>query len=124
MITARLPGILFASASLAAIPCAAQTNYDTVKVTTVPITPTVFLLQGAGGNITVSAGNDAVFVVDAQFPPLTKKVQAAIAELTSNPVRFLVNTHWHPDHVGGNENLGKAGALSPISNLMSPLSHL
>lgn len=95
----------------AAAPCAAQTNYDTVQVRTVPITPTVYLLQGAGGNIVVSAGNDAVFVVDAQMAQLTKKVQAAIAELTSNPVRFVVNTHWHPDHVGGNENLAKAGAV-------------
>ena len=111
MSTRRLPGILFATVMLAAVPCAAQTNYDTVQVRTVPITPTVYLLQGAGGNIAVSAGNDAVFVVDAQFAPLTKKVQAAIAELTSNPVRFLVNTHWHPDHTGGNENLGKAGAV-------------
>jgi len=111
MSTRRLPGILFAAVALAVVPCAAQTNYDTVQVKTVPITPTVYLLHGAGGNIAVSAGNDAVFVVDAQFAPLTKKVQAAIAELTSNPVRFLVNTHWHPDHTGGNENLGKAGAM-------------
>ena len=96
---------------LIAVPCAAQTNYDTVQVRTVPITSTVYLLQGAGGNIAVSAGNDAVFVVDAQFAQVTKKVQAAIAELTSNPVRFVVNTHWHPDHVGGNENLAKAGAM-------------
>lgn len=95
----------------AAAPCAAQTNYDTVQVRTVPITPTVYLLHGAGGNIAVSAGNDAVFIVDAQMAPLTKKVQAAIAELTSNSVRFVVNTHWHPDHVGGNENLAKAGAV-------------
>jgi cyclase len=109
MIRRRLQGILFA-ATLAAIPCTAQTNYDTVQVRTVPITPTVYMLRGAGGNIAVSAGDDAVFVVDAQFAQLTRKFQAAIAELTSNPVRFVVNTHWHPDHVGGNENLGKAGA--------------
>jgi cyclase len=107
----RLPGILSAMAMLVAVPCAAQTNYDTVQVRTVPITSTVYLLQGAGGNIVVSAGNDAVFVVDAQFAQVTKKVQAAIAELTSNPVRFVLNTHWHPDHVGGNENLGKVGAM-------------
>jgi cyclase len=97
--------------TMAAAPGAAQTNYDTVQVRTVPITATVYLLQGAGGNIAVSAGTDAVFIVDAQFAQLTKKVQAAIAELTSNPVRFVLNTHWHPDHVGGNENLGKAGAM-------------
>ena len=102
---------LSAIVTMIAVPCAAQTNYDTVQVRTVPITSTVYLLQGAGGNIAVSAGDDAVFVVDAQFAQLTKKVQAAIAELTSNPVRFVVNTHWHPDHVGGNENLRKAGAM-------------
>ena len=96
---------------MAATPGAAQTNYDTVQVRTVPITATMYLLQSVGGNITVSAGNDAVFVVDAQVAQVTKKIQAAIAELTSNPVRFVVNTHWHPDHVGGNENLGKAGAV-------------
>lgn len=96
--------------AMAAAPGAAQTNYDTVQVRVVPITATVYLLQGVGGNIVVSAGNDAAFVVDAQVAPLTKKVQAAIAELTSHPVRFVVNTHWHPDHVGGNENLRKAGA--------------
>lgn len=110
MIRRRLQGILFV-ATLAAIPCTAQTNYDTVQVRTVPITPTVYMLQGAGGNIAVSAGDDAVFVVDAQFAQLTKKFQAAIAELTSNPIRVVVNTHWHPDHVGGNENLRKAGAM-------------
>jgi cyclase len=109
MIT-RLPGILFATAMLAAIPCTAQTNYDTVQVKMVPITPTMYLLQGGGGNVVVSAGTDAVFVVDAQLAQLSKKLQAAIAELTSNPVRFVVNTHWHPDHAGGNETLGKAGA--------------
>ena len=110
MIRRRLQGILFV-ATLAAIPCTAQTNYDTVQVRTVPITPTVYMLQGAGGNIAVSAGEDAVFVVDAQFAQLTKKFQAAIAELTSNPIRVVVNTHWHPDHVGGTENLRKAGAM-------------
>ncbi|HEX6943644.1 MAG TPA: MBL fold metallo-hydrolase [Gemmatimonadaceae bacterium] len=97
--------------TMAAAPGAAQTNYDTVQVRTVPITATVYLLQGVGGNIAVSAGEDAVFVVDAQVAQLTKKIQAAIAELTSNPVRFVLNTHWHPDHAGGNENLGKAGAV-------------
>lgn len=107
----------------AAAPCAAQTNYDTVQVRTVPITPTVYLLQGAGGNIAVSAGNDAVFIVDAQMAQLTKKIQSAIAELTSNPVRYVVNTHWHPDHVGGNENFGKAGAvLRAHGNVRSRMS--
>ena len=94
-----------------AFPCAAQTNFDTVQVRTIPITTNVYMLQGAGGNIGVSVGSDAVFVIDDQFAPLTKKILAAIAELTPNPVRFVVNTHWHSDHTGGNENLGQAGAI-------------
>lgn len=94
-----------------AMPCAAQTNYDTVQVRTIPLTPTVYVLQGGGGNIVVSAGSDVVFAVDAQVSQVSRKVQAAIAELTSSPIRVLVNTHWHPDHAGGNEALGRAGAL-------------
>ncbi|HWP72424.1 MAG TPA: MBL fold metallo-hydrolase [Gemmatimonadaceae bacterium] len=94
-----------------AFPCAAQTNFDTVQVRTIPITTNVYMLQGAGGNIGVSVGSDAVFVIDDQFAPLTRKILAAIAELTPNPVRFVVNTHWHSDHTGGNENLGQAGAI-------------
>jgi len=103
----KLTGLLM----VLAVPCAAQTNFDTVQVRTIPITTNVYMLQGAGGNIGVSVGSDAVFVIDDQFAPLTKKILAAIAELTPNPVRFVVNTHWHSDHTGGNENLGQAGAI-------------
>jgi glyoxylase-like metal-dependent hydrolase (beta-lactamase superfamily II) len=67
------------------------------------------MLHGAGGNIGLSVGDDAVFVIDDQFAPLTPKIQAAIAKLTSKPVKFVLNTHWHFDHTGGNENLGNAG---------------
>ncbi len=69
------------------------------------------MLQGAGGNIGLVVGNDAVFVVDDQFAPLTPKVLAAIKAITPDPVKFVLNTHWHFDHTGGNENMGKAGAL-------------
>jgi glyoxylase-like metal-dependent hydrolase (beta-lactamase superfamily II) len=89
----------------------AQQNLDTVQVRTTPISRGVYLLQGAGGNIGLAVGDDAVFVVDDQFAPLTPKILAAIAAITPKPVRFVLNTHWHFDHTGGNENLGKAGAL-------------
>lgn len=71
----------------------------------------VYMLTGAGGNIGVSAGADGVFLVDDQYAPLTEKVRAAVAAISDRPVRFLLNTHWHGDHTGGNENMGKAGAL-------------
>jgi cyclase len=89
----------------------AQQNFDTVTVKATALRGGVYVLTGSGGNIGLSVGDDAAFVVDDQFAPLTPKILAAIATVTSKPVRFVVNTHWHFDHVGGNENMGKAGAL-------------
>ena len=86
-------------------------DLDSVEIRTEKLTDGIYALHGRGGNIGLAIGKDAVFVVDDQFAPLTPKILAAIAALTKRPVRFVVNTHWHPDHTGGNENLGKAGAL-------------
>src|SRR5574341_1193442 len=94
-----------------AAPLAAQQNFDTVKVTTVPVAPGVAMLQGLGGNIGVAVGPDGVFLIDDQYAPLTEKITAAIRALSPAPIRFLINTHWHGDHTGGNENLGRAGVL-------------
>ena len=105
--------LLLAACALAApaTTLLAQPELDTVRIQTHPLAAGVYMLQGAGGNIGLSIGDDAVFIVDDQFAPLTPKILAAIAALTPTPVRFVVNTHWHYDHTGGNENLGKAGAL-------------
>ena len=89
----------------------AQTNYDTVQVRAVQLSPGLHVLFGAGGNIGLSTGADGTFVIDDQFAPLTPKIVAAIKTITDRPVKFVVNTHWHGDHTGGNENLGNAGAL-------------
>ncbi|HEV8366123.1 MAG TPA: MBL fold metallo-hydrolase [Gemmatimonadaceae bacterium] len=89
----------------------AQVNYDTVQVRTIQLARGVYMLTGSGGNMGLSVGDDAAFLVDDQFAPLTPKILAAIAAITPKPVRFVVNTHWHFDHTGGNENLGKTGAL-------------
>ncbi len=86
-------------------------NFDTVQVRTIALARGIYMLTGSGGNMGLSVGDDAAFLVDDQFAPLTPKILAAIAALTPKPVRFVVNTHWHFDHTGGNENLGKAGAL-------------
>jgi cyclase len=97
--------------AVAAAPAVAQTNYDTVQVRPQNLAPGVYMLTGAGGNIGLAVGEDAVFVIDDQFAPLTPKILAAIAAITPKPVRFVVNTHWHFDHTGGNENMGKTGAV-------------
>ena len=69
------------------------------------------MLMGEGGNICVSSGVDGVFMIDDQFAPLTEKIKTAIASFTSGSIRFVINTHWHFDHTGGNENVGDAGAV-------------
>src|SRR5688572_5225482 len=110
-VSARLGAVATVAASLALTSPLHAQNFDTVQVRAVPVAGSVHMLQGAGGNIGVVAGNDAVFVVDDQYAPLTPKVLAAIKSITPLPVRFVMNTHWHFDHTGGNENMGKAGAL-------------
>jgi cyclase len=90
---------------------AQQRNFDAVQIKTTQVAPGIYMLEGEGGNIGVSAGEDGVFLIDDQFAPLTPKILAAVKEISDKPVRFLINTHWHGDHVGGNENLGKAGVV-------------
>ena len=105
---------LFALASLLALASpglASSQNFDAVEIRTQQVSSNVYMLLGQGGNIGVFVGEDGVFVIDDQFAPLTEKILAAIRAITSEPVRFVFNTHWHGDHTGGNENLGKAGAL-------------
>lgn len=98
--------------TLLAPPLAAQTpDFSQVQIESVPVTDGVWMLLGRGGNIGVSAGADGVFLIDDQFAPLTEKVKAAVAKLSDRPIRFLINTHWHGDHTGGNENLGKEGVV-------------
>lgn len=98
-------------AAVSCVPAAAQQDMSEVEIRAVPIKPGVAVLYGNGGNIGVSYGADGTILVDDQFAPLTEKIQAAVAGLGASPTRFLINTHWHFDHAGGNENFGKAGAL-------------
>jgi cyclase len=94
-----------------AAPAVAQNNFDGVEIQVVPVADGIHMLLGAGGNIGVSSGEDGVFLVDDQYAPLTEKIRAAVATIDKGPVRFVLNTHWHGDHTGGNENLGEAGTL-------------
>lgn len=105
-----IPRLMLLLAFAAAGTLQAQ-GFDDVEIETQRLTDNVYMLIGQGGNIGVSAGDDGVFIIDDQFAPLTEKIVAAIRQITSEPVRFVFNTHWHGDHTGGNENLGEAGAL-------------
>ncbi|MEZ5492961.1 MAG: MBL fold metallo-hydrolase [Gammaproteobacteria bacterium] len=102
-------GILPMVLCLAPVAGQAQ-DFDAVQITVTPVRDGVYMLQGSGGNIGVSVGDDGVFLVDDQFAPLTDKIVNAIAGLSDREVAFVVNTHFHYDHTDGNENFGRAGA--------------
>lgn len=93
------------------VPVLAQRDYSGVEVTAHHVSGNYYYLEGAGGNIGVSVGDDGVIMIDDQFAPLTAKILAAIRTLSDGPIRFVINTHVHPDHTGGNENLGNMGLL-------------
>ncbi len=99
-------------AFLAVSPALAQTppDFSKVEIHTTQLAPDFWTLEGAGGTISVLAGADGVLLVDSQFAPLTDKLVAAIKRISQQPIRFLVDTHLHPDHVGGNANFAKLGA--------------
>lgn len=105
------PLALLALLALAASPAQAQRDFSKVEIRTTRLTDSTYMLTGSGGNIGLSVGEDAVFLVDDQYAPLTERIKAAIAKITAKPVRFVLNTHWHGDHVGGNENFAGAGAI-------------
>ena len=89
----------------------AQQDWDAVEMIVHPVAGNVSYIQGSGGNVGLFTGDDGVFLIDDQYAPLTEKIVAAIRTVSSKPIRFLVNTHMHPDHTGGNENFGKMGTM-------------
>jgi glyoxylase-like metal-dependent hydrolase (beta-lactamase superfamily II) len=102
---------LLVSVALGSLAWGQQQDFSKVQIQTVDVAPGVHMLVGSGGNIGVSSGSDGVLIIDDQYAPLTDKIRAAVGAISKDPIRFLVNTHWHGDHTGGNENLGGAGAV-------------
>jgi len=82
-----------------------------VEYIATPLSSTVTMIKGKGGNIAVSSGKDGVFIIDDQLKPLTDQLLASIAKVSEQPIRFVINTHYHGDHVGGNETLGSTGSV-------------
>ncbi len=108
----RLLGTMIGMLFLVLITSVGHTqDFSKVQIKVVEVKPGIHMLMGEGGNILVSSGTDGVFMIDDQFAPLTEKIKTAIASFTSGKIRFVINTHWHLDHTGGNENIGEAGAV-------------
>lgn len=91
--------------------CSISAQNRDVKIKVNKLTDNIYMLIGQGGNIGVFVGEDGVFMIDDQFAPLTPKILKAIKTITNKPVRYLINTHWHGDHTGGNLNMANEGAI-------------
>lgn len=112
----RIIALLCACLTSLASTAQAQRDFSKVEIKTTQVADGIYMLAGAGGNIGVSVGTDGVFVIDDQFAPLSEKIMTAIRRLSDKPIAYVINTHWHGDHTGGNENFGKAGAVIVAHN--------
>jgi glyoxylase-like metal-dependent hydrolase (beta-lactamase superfamily II) len=102
--------------------CLAQDqDFSKVEIKVTKVAGTVYMLQGAGGNIGASVGDDGIVVVDDQYAPLADKIQAALKGITDKPVRFIINTHYHEDHTGGNEFFQKQAPIIAHDNVRKRL---
>ena len=102
-----LSGAAFAQQQPAAAP--PPPDFSKVEIKTTELGDNVYMLEGQGGNITVAVAKDGIIMVDGEFAPLHDKIKAAIAALSNQPIKYLVNTHFHGDHTGGNEPFAKDG---------------
>jgi glyoxylase-like metal-dependent hydrolase (beta-lactamase superfamily II) len=100
----------------------AQDDFSKVEIKTSKVAGNVYMLEGAGGNIGVIAGADGLLIVDDQYAPLAEKIRAALREINSGKLRFVLNTHWHSDHTGGNAQFGMDSVLVAHSNVLKRLA--
>jgi cyclase len=109
----RIKLVAFAATSvlLAAGASAQQPDFSKVEIKATDLGNKTYLLEGQGGNITVAVGSDGIILVDSQFAPLHDKIKDAVAKISPLPIKFLINTHFHGDHTGGNEAFAKDGAV-------------
>lgn len=98
-------------------PIRAQADLSEVQMKTIHVAGPVYMLVGSGGNLGVSAGPDGVLLIDDQFAPLSEKILAAVERISPNPLRFVLNTHWHHDHTGGNEVFGRRAPVLAHANV-------
>src|SRR6186997_3115882 len=108
---------------LATTPAFAQRDFSNVEIKVVPVAKNISMLEGSGGNIGVSVGSDGILIVDDQFAPLAEKIEAALHQLNPGKLKFVLNTHHHGDHTGGNANFGaKDATIIAQSNVRKRLA--
>jgi len=107
---------------LFAVSAQAQTDFSKVEVKATKVAGNVYMLQGSGGNIGVSVGDDGLLIVDDQFAPLADKIRAALKGLADKKLRFILNTHWHGDHTGGNVAFGPEATIIAQDNVRKRLA--
>jgi cyclase len=118
----RKTSVFFASLLLVVSVAAAQDeDFSKVQIKVTKVAGNVYMLEGAGGNIGASVGDDGIVVIDDQFAPLADKIQAALKGITDKPVRFIINTHYHGDHTGGNEYFQKQAPIIAQDNVRKRL---
>jgi len=108
--------------SLLALPLLAQQDLSKVQIKTTKVAGSVYMLEGAGGNIGVSVGEDGIILIDDQYAPLAPKIEAALRAVSDKPVKYVLNTHWHGDHTGGNESFGKQAPIIAHTNVRKRLA--
>ncbi|AXT18456.1 MBL fold metallo-hydrolase [Flavobacteriaceae bacterium AU392] len=96
-------------------------NFDNVTMKSTKITDNIYMLQGAGGNIGLLIGEDGVFMIDDQYRELSDKIKNAVTEITSQPIKYVFNTHWHFDHAGSNEAFGEKAQIIAHKNVRKRL---
>jgi cyclase len=111
---------LFAAVSLVA---GQDHDFSKVQMKVIKVAGSVYMLEGAGGNIGASVGDDGIIVVDDQYAPLAEKIQAALKSITEKPVRFIINTHYHEDHTGGNAYFQKQAPIIAHDNVRKRLEN-
>ncbi|HLW51962.1 MAG TPA: MBL fold metallo-hydrolase [Candidatus Angelobacter sp.] len=115
--------VVFAAAVLpAATLSAQQPDYSKVEIKVQKVSGSVYMLEGLGGNIGASVGEDGIVIVDDEFLPLADKIEAALKGITDKPVKFVLNTHWHGDHTGGNSHFGEKAPIIAQENVRKRLA--